>query len=886
VRGAESAELRPASAADWAALLAEHRPDGLVHLWALDAPRAAGLEAGALVAAQEAVCGSVMALARALGPGDGSLREVWLATAGAQRAEDGDPPPEVAQAPLWGLARVLRNERPGLRCRTVDLKPGAGARGAAALLAEIRDGAEAPGAVEEELALRGGRRLARRVRRAPLGPARAALGEASPATDAFRLEIASPGALESLGLRRIEPLAPGPGEVEVRVQAAALNFRDVLRALGMIDGYEWEGRTLGFECVGVVAACGEGVEGLRPGDEVIALAIGSFASRVVTRAAWVAPRPRGLSPEEAATIAAPFATAIHALHHLARVRPGERVLIHSASGGVGLAAVQVARRAGAEILATAGTEAKRAYLESLGIVGVMDSRTTAFAGEVMRRTGGEGVDVVLNSLAGDALARGVEILRPGGRFVELGRRDIERNAPIGLLPFRQGLAFLSLQLLSLGERHPEQIAAVLREAVREVDEGRLEPLPHTVLDLAEAEDAFRLMAQGRHIGRVVLTLGRPSYRVLQREERPIARPDGTYLILGGLGGLGLSLAEHLVGRGARHVVLAGRRGAPRPGERAALEALRATGARVVTARCDATRQADLERLLRRVRATMPPLRGVAHAAMVLDDARLESLDRRRLAATLAPKVGGAWSLHALTRDDDLDHFLMLSSSASVIGVPGQGGYAAGNAALDCLADHRRALGLPALALNLGAVADAGHVARRPGLMARLADAGLHPIPASTAWTAVEELLRRGGGRWMLARFDWPAWASGSLSTMTGTAFAPLLADGDAAGAAAPGVTGDGVRARLLDAPPRERQAMLERHLAERVAHILGGRAERLDPARPLVDMGVDSLMAVELTAAVGRDHGVAPALADVLEGTSLRGLASMALEQLAAEAVA
>jgi hypothetical protein len=332
-------------------------------------------------------------------------------------------------------------------------------------------------------------------------------------------------------------------------------------------------------------------------------------------------------------------------------------------------------------------------------------------------------------------------------------------------------------------------------------------------------------------------------------------------------------------------VLASRRGAPRPEERPALDALRAAGARVVTARCDAARPADVERLLRRVRATMPPLRGVTHAAMVLDDARLESLDRRRLAAALAPKLAGAWSLHSLTRDDELDHFLLLSSSGSVIGVPGQGGYAAANAALDCIADHRRALGLPALALNLGAVADAGHVARRPELMTRLAEAGLDPIPASTAWAVAEELIRRGGGRRMLARFDWPAWASGPFSTMTGTAFAPLVGEGTAAGAAAPGAGGDDVRARLLDARPAERQAMLERHLAGRIARVLGGRAERLDPARPLVDMGVDSLMAVEVTAIVGRDLGVAPALADVLEGASLRELAATALERMDAERV-
>ncbi|HET9442174.1 MAG TPA: zinc-binding dehydrogenase, partial [Acidimicrobiales bacterium] len=469
--GGDGAELDPASVGDWARLLADAGPvDGVLHLWALDAPDEP--DAGRPLPFLATTCGSVAALFAALDASGSTAGTLWLVTAGAQPAggDDGSSA-GLSQAPLWGLGRVVRSERGGGRCRLVDLGAGCPDDDVAALLAElVGAGAEDDGAAgdPEEVAFRSGRRLARRLDaavHAPAGDRAPHPVPRSPAEATFRLAVGRPGALDSLVLREVAPAEPGPGEVAVRLRAAALNYRDVLVALGLpfaAGGDDPASAPLGWEGAGVVEALGDGVTGLEQGDRVMVAAANALASRVVTRAGYAIPMPAGLGFEDAATLPVAFLTAIYALDRRARLAAGERVLIHSASGGVGLAAVQVARLAGAEVLATAGTPEKRAYLESLGIEHVMDSRSLDFGSEVLRRTGGEGVDVVLNTLAGEAAACGVGVLRPFGRFVEIGKRDIYEGGRLDLAPFRNNLSALALDLQPLFDGQPKLVGSILR----------------------------------------------------------------------------------------------------------------------------------------------------------------------------------------------------------------------------------------------------------------------------------------------------------------------------------------------------------------------------------------------------------------------------------------
>jgi NADPH:quinone reductase-like Zn-dependent oxidoreductase/aryl carrier-like protein len=658
------------------------------------------------------------------------------------------------------------------------------------------------------------------------------------------------------------------------VRAAGLNFRDVLQALGMM-AESASADELGLECAGVVAACGDGVQGLAPGDEVIAIATGAFASEVVAQADLVAPKPFGLEFEEAATIPVAFVTARYVLHDLARIGAGDRVLVHTASGGVGLAAVQLCRRAGAEVLATAGTPAKRAFLASLGIEHVMDSRSSSWADEVLECTDGQGVDVVLNSLAGEARALGLGVLRTGGRFVELAVRDVLQDLPVRLRPFERGLAFFTLGDVASARRR--ELGNVLRTAAAEINAGTLEPLPHTDFDLADAASAFRLMAQAGHIGKVVLTLKEPTYTI-EQPAPPLVRADATYLLTGGVGGFALAVAAWLTRNGARHVVLMSRSGRPRPEDVAALDALLRSPAEVRIFCGDVADAGQLDRVLSEVRETMPPLRGIVHAAMTLDDDLLGRLDQERLRAVLAPKIAGAWNLHQLTRQDELEHFVLFSSGSSLVGIPSQANYAAGNAFLDGLALHRRALGLPALAINWGAITGVGYVARNPDVQERLSWEGVGSISADEACAALEHALRHDAGRVAVARIDWSLWTDGTAPTASPqTPNVPRPADksGSNEGRHA-------IKAALGSAAPEELAPLLESHLLHCAATVLDANPDRLDPERPLTAMGLDSLMAVELQTAVRRDLGAELPLVEVLDGMTLRQLTERLLEPVTA----
>ena len=340
-----------------------------------------------------------------------------------------------------------------------------------------------------------------------------------------------------------------------------MNFSDVLKALGLYPGLPDGPVPLGAECSGRITAVGPGVEEFCVGDAVVAVAPFSLSSHVIAPTALVAHKPPALLFEEAATIPIAFLTAAYALEHVGHLGRGERVLIHSATGGVGLAALQIAQRAGAEIFATAGTVEKRDFLRSLGVQHVMDSRSLAFGDEILEQTAGQGVDVVLNSLAGAALAKGLSVLADYGRFLEIGKRDIYQNHRIGLKPFRNNVSFSAIDLDKVMWQRPELLGGMLRKIMRDAGDGLLTSLPHRVFAISSTLNAFRYMQQGKHIGKVVLSMHDRPATIFAGGDAPLQfSAEASYLITGGLGGFGLAIARWMVKHGARHLVLVGRRG--------------------------------------------------------------------------------------------------------------------------------------------------------------------------------------------------------------------------------------------------------------------------------------------------------------------------------------
>ncbi len=516
---------------------------GIVHLGCLDAPPSEELRTSDLEPSRDGPLLGVLQLVQAWdrAAGDRSARLI-LVTRGAQPCGDTPGPLALAQAPAIGLGRVIQSEYARLRCKLVDLDPSTEDGGIEPLLDEIRAEDD-----EEEIALRPTGRFVRRIMPTQLPPAGA---HAHRDQAAYRLETSRPGSLDGLTLRGLCRRPPGPGEVEIEVRAAALNFSDMMKALGIYPGLPDGPIPFGAECSGRIAAVGAGVSGLCAGDEVMAVAPFSFASHVTTRAELVAQKPPCLSFEEAATIPIAFLTAAYALEELGRLGAAERVLIHSASGGVGLAALQLARRAGAIVFATAGTAEKRAYLEGLGVPLVMDSRSLAFADLVIERTEGRGVDVILNSLAGEAIPRGLAILADHGRFLEIGKRDIYQNAKVGLAPFRRNLSFFAIDLDRMIRERPAVLGALLRRLAEDVKSGALSPLPHQVVPVSEITTAFRAMQQGKHIGKIVVSMRERPAEIAPGEDEPLRlRADASYLITGGLGGFGLAVARWMAERG-------------------------------------------------------------------------------------------------------------------------------------------------------------------------------------------------------------------------------------------------------------------------------------------------------------------------------------------------
>ncbi|MFD6952235.1 MULTISPECIES: type I polyketide synthase [unclassified Nocardiopsis] len=762
--------------------------------------------------------------------GRGVPPRLTVLTHGAQAADPTEVP-DPGAALYWGFARVLRREHGELTPRVVDVAgPGRVTDAVAELLAD--DG-------EDQVLVRSGRRLVGRLAGGPDESGPVPVAWATPRRP-HRLTSDRPGLWERLVYRPLTTDRPGPGEVRVRVEASALNFIDVMKALGTYPDPSG-GDLFGGECAGHVTDVGEGVTGFEPGQRVAACVFGAIASHVTLRADHVRVLPDHLGAAEAATLPLAAMTAWYGLRDLARLEEGETVLVHSAAGGLGQAAVQVARSVGAHVIATAGSEDKRRTLRESGIEHVFDSRDLSWADGVLGATGGRGVDVVLNSLSGAAIGLGVRVLAEDGRFVEVGKKDIYQGRSLNLSEFRKGVSFAAVDLAGLMTRRPERFARLFDRVWAGVCEGTLTPLPYITRPFAEAADALRDMARGVHVGKIVLT-DPDTVTSIAPEAMPggSLRADGRYLVTGGLGALGLSLAEHMAERGAGALALVGRSG-PTAEAQARIEALRGRGAKVTVVSADVTDAVSVEKLLAELREDGTPLCGVVHAAGVLDDATIDTLTPEAVERVIGPKVDGARHLDALTGDDPLDFFLLFSSAAALVGNVGQAAYAAANTYLDSLAVARRHRGLPALSVQWGPFTDVGLAAADANRGDRLADRGMGGFTADEAWRALDGMLAADTPVTGYVPLNLRRWFDAYPETAAQPSW-ELLKDRADSG----GTEGDEFRVRVLAADPDERPGLVEAKVRELAGRVLRLESDAIDRRVPFKELGLDSLMSLEL----------------------------------------
>lgn len=791
------------------------------------------------------------------------------------------PEIDLYQAGLWGGCRSLDNELPNTRVRLVDL-----ASGEAALVALAQDLHHDDG--EDEVVIdHHGHRRALRVRPvADTPPALTPPPTPDRVASRVTLEIAHPGQLSRLQWRAHPARSTlAKDQVRVRVLGTGLNFRDVMYALGVLTDEALEqgfsGATLGLEFSGIVEALGEGVTQFDIGDPVVGLGSACFSNHLVVEADSLARVPTGLDPVAAAGLPTAFLTAWYSLEHLARLSPGERVLIHGAAGGVGLAAVQLARWRGAEVLATASSPHKRDLLTLLGAECCYDSRSLAFAEQILADTDGQGVDVVLNSLSGDAIHQNLRVLAPFGRFLELGKRDFYQDTPMGLRPFRHNLSYFGIDSDQLLSHRPALARQLFRQVMDRFAEGAFSALPYTTFTTTRVVEAFRHMQQARHIGKIIVThpsaAASPSPDTLRTGSvskttmPPHGGPrnttnsstnpacmaldtEGCYLVSGGLSGLGLASAERLVRRGARHLLLLSRSGVSSPEASAAIAAMQRQGVTVEAPALDVTDEQALAGLIEECGSRRPPLRGVIHAAAVIEDGLARQLTREQLDAVLGPKLLGAILLDRLTRHHDLQHFVLYSSATTLFGSPGQSAYVAANLGLEALAVRRRQAGKPATCLSLGIIEDTGflarHQTRRQALSQRM---GGGQLSAEQALDALEQALETGvSDAAVIGAIDHGFIQRRFIELRQNSGEADRQASSN-----------DDLDLSALDESSRRKavEAILRRQLAS----ILMLDPERIDSGRRLSEFGFDSLMAVELVSAIETRLGVkvsALALAD------------------------
>jgi len=783
------------------------------------------------------------------------------------------------QSALQGMVKVIRREHPDLDCTAIDVsttsmiiecfeaspvEPIAKAESndlkaiATALITEIQSQSPEPqvSLTPEE----------RRVARLASYQSRLRLEADNP----VQLKISQPGALDNLKFEPSERRTPGGSEVEIRVLATGLNFRDLLSAMGQYPG---EAGPLGCECAGEIIAIGEAVTGLAVGQRVMALTSGSFGQYATVHRDLVIATE--LEPAAAATIPAAFVTAHYGLNHLAELKAGDRVLIHSAAGGVGQAAIQLAQQVGAEIYATASS-GKWDVLRALGVKHIFNSRNLDFAADIQALTQGQGVDVVLNSLGGAFRDRSWELLTPQGRFIELGKGDIWSQAQVSQSHLQA--QYFVVDLVETCRTDSALIQSFLQQLQQQLQAGLLQPLPQTCFALEDAVSAFRLMQQAKHSGKIVLTQAANESglngvsETASKTGNVQLRATGTYVITGGLSGLGLAVADWMVAKGARHLLLLSR-SADEQQAAEQIAALRDAGATVEVAQADVTVTTHVESVLEAIAQSDWPLAGIVHGAGVLDDSSISQLDVEKLQRVMVPKVRGAWNLHCLTQDLDLDCFVLFSSAAALLGSPGQANHAAANAFLDGLAHYRHRQGLPALSINWGAWSEIGSVADyatdAAGELVGLPGVGL--ISPTQGLQLLETVWSEPVAQIGAIPMRWPRFLaeSGLVNTSSRSrknsadpffeAFQHRWAQAERPGKqnSSGADSGSQFLAQLEVTEPEQRRSLLETHLYGLLSQTLGFDPSEIDPEAGFFDLGMDSLTALEFQNSLKKSLGFA-----------------------------
>ncbi|EPJ44469.1 MAG: hypothetical protein OFPII_34580 [Osedax symbiont Rs1] len=765
-----------------------------------------------------------------------------------------------ADAAFWGFSRTLMNEAAQSSVQLIDLAVGISAASVDALIKEVNSSTN-----EREVCL--GKTGERTVARLKYEASPLAARSADDSGDAWiKLDFNQPGQLRNLEWQKHPLPTLGSHQIDIAVKATGLNFRDVMYALGLLSDEAIEngfaGASLGLEFSGVIKAVGKDVTNYQVGDDVLGFGSSCFSNRLIATEYSIAPLPEGVSYQGAATIPTTFLTVYYALQHLARLQPGEKVLIHGAAGGVGIAAIQIAQWMGAEIYATVGSEQKREFLQLLGVKHIYNSRDLSFAEQILRDTAdGKGVDVVLNSLAGEAIKQNFRVLKPFGRFLELGKRDFYQDSKIGLRPFRNNISYFGIDADQLQQEQPALTARLFSELMALFADGTLSPLPYSEFDAHQVIDAFRYMQQAKQIGKIIVTYDHAITADVDKRKKTDTATlalDGqaSYVVSGGLAGFGLQSAKWLVSKGAKNLLLLSRSGPTSLESQQFLEECQQQGVSVHASACDVTDKRALKAALQLCNSELAPIKGIIHAATVIEDSLIGNLNIAQIERSLAAKLQGAQWLDELSRELQLslEMFVLYSSVTTLWGNPGQAAYVAANHWLEALAATRRSNQLAATCVRWGAIDDVGFLARNQNIKQALQNRlGGSALNSEHGLQIMEQMLLQDSPTLGVLELDWNA-----LSRFLPSADQPKFRE--LALLAAESEKSEDSQLDLVKMMAEMSEKDLKLAILEVVTHelsdILMLPVSKIDPEKSIYDLGMDSLMGVELMAAVESRIGI------------------------------
>ncbi|MBN4061715.1 SDR family NAD(P)-dependent oxidoreductase [Bacteroidales bacterium AH-315-I05] len=856
--------------------------EGLIFAWGFDLPGNDQMSSETIEKAEEGGSIMLMNIMRKLNEAQFKNNpKIWLLSSGAQTVSGTPEMVNLAQEGLRGVSRVVVNEFPNYISTMVDFSSPVKDEEIEVFIDEMFAADRV-----DELAFRGRKRYVNKLERISTDNiAQQAMKSVPAAGSAYAATISEYGVLDNIVLRETARKKPTADEVEIQVKASALNFRDIMIAMGLLSDDAVEGglfgRTFGLECAGVITVVGADVKNINVGDEVMATAPSCLGGFAYPKGVHVVQKPKNIDWNEAASLPVVYTTAYFSLVHHCRLEKGETMLIHAAAGGVGIAAIHIANAIGAEIYATVSTQKKRDYIESIGVKpeNIMNSRTLSFADEVMEKTGGKGVDVVLNSLSGEAIFKSVRCLSAYGRFVEIGKTDIYRNSKLGLQPFGNNLTYFGVDVDRLFEQKKEFGGKLFQDSIDYFVNHKFTPHPVTVFPIGKLADAFQYMGGARHIGKVIVSM---------EGEVDIAPPqeitfkeDGTYLITGGASGFGLAVANWMTTKGCKNLVLLSRSGTKTEEEAAVVQKMRDEGVNVALAKGSVCDQSDIDRIFKEIADTMPPLKGIQHAAMVLDDGSIPEINHDRYMKVFIPKAVGCWMLHEKTKDMDLDHFVSYSSISAIYGNPGQVSYVGANSFLDNFSHWRRAQGLPATTVNWGVIGDVGFVARSGNVGGLLYKQGWKAFNLYQATGVLEQMLLNNPVQRVATDSDWEMIGSFFPHSAKSSRFAHLVNEKEM-NASGAGGTGDGaLKSTLLEAKADEQVGILMDQLKDTFARVLGTTANKLDATEPVTKYGLDSLMANQIRNWVQSNIAIDYSMMKIMRGPTMEEMATQIIEELA-----